>query len=171
MTWPEPVFSLQSKATRERWLLQGSPAVPQEEEEGRRKQVEQDERHVKALEHTIHRYNMLFWLFSIYRTPFTNQILLHKWCFFGLYVYFLLLQPLSNHCPKHWNHLLQTSVGCVFLLGFAFNYKSFKAALFKLIWWMHLKLCRCHFKVPHMGRIAKPMCIWVDCSIAVLFWQ
>ncbi|XP_039532404.1 A-kinase anchor protein 2 isoform X1 [Pimephales promelas] len=53
----ELVLQLQhfkSKATRERWLLQGSPAVPQEEEEGRRKQVEQDERHVKALEHTIH---------------------------------------------------------------------------------------------------------------------
>ncbi|XP_077099373.1 palm2 and akap2 fusion isoform X2 [Siphateles boraxobius] len=54
----ELVLQLQhfkSKATRERWLLQGSPAVPQEEEEGRRKQVEQDELHVKTLEHTIHR--------------------------------------------------------------------------------------------------------------------
>ncbi|XDV53768.1 hypothetical protein PO909_022194 [Leuciscus waleckii] len=40
---------------RERWLLQGSPAVPQDEEEVRRKQVEQDELHVKTLEHTIHR--------------------------------------------------------------------------------------------------------------------
>ncbi|XP_056091799.1 A-kinase anchor protein 2 isoform X3 [Rhinichthys klamathensis goyatoka] len=54
----ELVLQLQhfkSKATRERWLLQGSPAVPQDEEEGRRKQVEQDELHVKTLEHTIHR--------------------------------------------------------------------------------------------------------------------
>ncbi|CAM4730756.1 unnamed protein product [Leuciscus chuanchicus] len=54
----ELVLQLQhfkSKAMRERWLLQGSPAVPQDEEEVRRKQVEQDELHVKTLEHTIHR--------------------------------------------------------------------------------------------------------------------
>ncbi|KAK7126180.1 hypothetical protein R3I93_021536 [Phoxinus phoxinus] len=54
----ELVLQLQhfkSKATRERWLLQGSPAVPHDEEEVRRKQVEQDELHVKTLEHTIHR--------------------------------------------------------------------------------------------------------------------
>ncbi|XP_016110945.1 paralemmin-2-like isoform X2 [Sinocyclocheilus grahami] len=40
---------------RERWLLQGTPAMPQEEDEGRRKQVEQDELHVKTLEDAIHR--------------------------------------------------------------------------------------------------------------------
>ncbi|XP_058645812.1 A-kinase anchor protein 2 isoform X5 [Onychostoma macrolepis] len=54
----ELVLQLQhfkSKAMRERWLLQGTPAVPQEEEEGRRKQVEQDELHVKTLEDAIHR--------------------------------------------------------------------------------------------------------------------
>lgn len=45
---------------RERWLLQGTPAVPQEEDEGRRKQVEQDELHVKTLEDAIHRYNNTF---------------------------------------------------------------------------------------------------------------
>lgn len=45
---------------RERWLLQGTPAVPQEEDEGRRKQVEQDELHVKTLEDAIHRYNNAF---------------------------------------------------------------------------------------------------------------
>ncbi|XP_016399297.1 paralemmin-2-like isoform X4 [Sinocyclocheilus rhinocerous] len=44
-----------SKAMRERWLLQGTPAVPQEEDDGRRKQVEQDELHVKTLEDAIHR--------------------------------------------------------------------------------------------------------------------
>ncbi|KAL7847811.1 hypothetical protein AOLI_G00225290 [Acnodon oligacanthus] len=46
---------LKSKATRERWLLQGTPAGPHEEDEGRRKQIEQDELHVKKLEDTIHR--------------------------------------------------------------------------------------------------------------------
>ncbi|XP_067254445.1 A-kinase anchor protein 2 isoform X6 [Chanodichthys erythropterus] len=54
----ELVLQLQhfkSKAMRERWLLQGTPAVPQEEDEGRRKQVEQDELHVKTLEDAIHR--------------------------------------------------------------------------------------------------------------------
>ncbi|XP_043106733.1 paralemmin-2-like isoform X2 [Puntigrus tetrazona] len=54
----ELVLQLQhfkSKAMRERWLLQGTPAVPQEEEEGRRKQVEQDEHHAKTLEDAIHR--------------------------------------------------------------------------------------------------------------------
>ncbi|RXN11792.1 A-kinase anchor 2 isoform X2 [Labeo rohita] len=51
----ERLQALASKAMRERWLLQGTPAVPQEEEEGRRKQVEQDELHVKTLEDAIHR--------------------------------------------------------------------------------------------------------------------
>ncbi|XP_016110941.1 paralemmin-2-like [Sinocyclocheilus grahami] len=53
----ELVLQLQhfkSKAMRERWLLQGTPAMPQEEDEGRRKQVEQDELHVKTLEDAIH---------------------------------------------------------------------------------------------------------------------
>ncbi|XP_052464642.1 A-kinase anchor protein 2 isoform X1 [Carassius gibelio] len=54
----ELVLQLQhfkSKAMRERWLLQGTPGVPQEGDEGLRKQVEQDELHVKTLEDTIHR--------------------------------------------------------------------------------------------------------------------
>uniref|UniRef100_A0A3B4CJI6 Palm2 and akap2 fusion n=1 Tax=Pygocentrus nattereri TaxID=42514 RepID=A0A3B4CJI6_PYGNA len=46
---------LKSKATRERWLLQGTPAGPHEEDEGRRKQIEQDELNIKKLEDTIHR--------------------------------------------------------------------------------------------------------------------
>lgn len=55
---------------RERWLLQGSPAVPQDEEEVRRKQVEQDELHVKTLEHTIHRYNNAFLIIQYLRDTF-----------------------------------------------------------------------------------------------------
>ncbi|KAJ8402063.1 hypothetical protein AAFF_G00372980 [Aldrovandia affinis] len=46
---------LKSKAMRERWLLQGTPAGTQEEEEGRRRQAEQDEMQVKKLEESIHR--------------------------------------------------------------------------------------------------------------------
>ncbi|KAG2466912.1 PALM2 protein, partial [Polypterus senegalus] len=45
---------LKSKAMRERWLLQGTPAVTTEEEEFRRKQVEEDELRVKKLEDSIH---------------------------------------------------------------------------------------------------------------------
>lgn len=41
---------------RERWLLQGTPTGPDEEDEGRRKQVEQDELHAKKLEDSIQRY-------------------------------------------------------------------------------------------------------------------
>lgn len=44
----------QSKAMRERWLLQGMGV---EEEEARRKQLEQDEEQGKRLEDMIHRYN------------------------------------------------------------------------------------------------------------------
>ncbi|KAI9524868.1 hypothetical protein NQZ68_014403 [Dissostichus eleginoides] len=43
---------LKSKSTRERWLLQGMGA---EQEEGRRKQLEQDEEQGKRLEDIIHR--------------------------------------------------------------------------------------------------------------------
>lgn len=43
----------QSKAMRERWLLQGMGA---EEEEARRKQLQQDEEQGKRLEDIIHRY-------------------------------------------------------------------------------------------------------------------
>lgn len=46
---------LKSKAMRERWLLQGSPSGPAEEEEGRRRQLEQDEEQGRSLEDTIHR--------------------------------------------------------------------------------------------------------------------
>ncbi|XP_060764824.1 A-kinase anchor protein 2 isoform X3 [Neoarius graeffei] len=46
---------LKSKAMRERWLLQGTPTGPDEEDEGRRKQVEQDELHAKKLEDFIQR--------------------------------------------------------------------------------------------------------------------
>ncbi|KAM9455545.1 palm2 and akap2 fusion isoform 3-T6 [Clarias gariepinus] len=46
---------LKSKAMRERWLLQGTPSGPDEEDEGRRKQVEQDELHAKKLEDSIQR--------------------------------------------------------------------------------------------------------------------
>ncbi|KAK3522085.1 hypothetical protein QTP70_024355, partial [Hemibagrus guttatus] len=46
---------LKSKAMRERWLLQGTPTGPEEEDEGRRKQVEQDELHAKKLEDSIQR--------------------------------------------------------------------------------------------------------------------
>lgn len=41
---------------RERWLLQGTPTGAEEEDEGRRKQVEQDELHAKKLEDSIQRY-------------------------------------------------------------------------------------------------------------------
>ncbi|KTG37681.1 hypothetical protein cypCar_00013774 [Cyprinus carpio] len=51
----ERLQALASKAMRERWLLQGTPAVPQEEDECRRKQVEQDELHIKTLEDAIPR--------------------------------------------------------------------------------------------------------------------
>lgn len=56
----ENVSALQSKAMRERWLLQGTPAALQEEDEDRRKQVEQDELHIKRLEDAIHRYSDVF---------------------------------------------------------------------------------------------------------------
>ncbi|XP_058268088.1 A-kinase anchor protein 2 isoform X3 [Hemibagrus wyckioides] len=46
---------LKSKAMRERWLLQGTPTGAEEEDEGRRKQVEQDELHAKKLEDSIQR--------------------------------------------------------------------------------------------------------------------
>jgi len=47
------LFPSQSKATRERWLLQG---IGVEEEEVRRKQLEQDEEQGKRLEDIMHRY-------------------------------------------------------------------------------------------------------------------
>lgn len=47
------LFPPQSKAMRERWLLQGMGA---EEGEARRKQLEQDEEQGKRLEDLIHRY-------------------------------------------------------------------------------------------------------------------
>ncbi|XP_030049636.1 A-kinase anchor protein 2 isoform X1 [Microcaecilia unicolor] len=46
---------LKSKSLREKWLFQGTPAVAPEEEEARRRQSEEDERKVKALEDNIHR--------------------------------------------------------------------------------------------------------------------
>nr|XP_015218277.1 PREDICTED: A-kinase anchor protein 2-like isoform X1 [Lepisosteus oculatus] len=46
---------LKSKATRERWLLQGAPAASKEEEDARRRQSEEDELQVKKLEDNIHR--------------------------------------------------------------------------------------------------------------------
>ncbi|MCI4388405.1 hypothetical protein PGIGA_G00085450 [Pangasianodon gigas] len=46
---------LKSKAMRERWLLQGTPTGQDEEDEGLRKQVEQDELHAKKLEDSIQR--------------------------------------------------------------------------------------------------------------------
>lgn len=48
-------FTLQSKALREKWLLQGIPAGSAEEEEARRKQSEEDELKVKKLEENIQR--------------------------------------------------------------------------------------------------------------------
>lgn len=44
---------------RERWLLQGT-AGPQEEDDGCRKRVEEDELHIQKLEDIIHRYNNEF---------------------------------------------------------------------------------------------------------------
>ena len=41
---------------RERWLLQGTPSGSEDEEEGRRRQLQQDEDKGKTLEDTIHRY-------------------------------------------------------------------------------------------------------------------
>lgn len=41
---------------RERWLLQGTPTGADEEDEGRRKQVEKDELNAKKLEDSIQRY-------------------------------------------------------------------------------------------------------------------
>lgn len=46
------LFPPQSKAMRERWLLQGTGV---EEEDTRRKQLEQDEEQGKRLEDMIHR--------------------------------------------------------------------------------------------------------------------
>ncbi|XP_067106342.1 palm2 and akap2 fusion isoform X2 [Osmerus mordax] len=46
---------LKSKAMRERWLLQGTPSGSKDEEEGRRRQLQQDEDKGKTLEDTIHR--------------------------------------------------------------------------------------------------------------------
>uniref|UniRef100_A0A667WNZ3 Palm2 and akap2 fusion n=1 Tax=Myripristis murdjan TaxID=586833 RepID=A0A667WNZ3_9TELE len=46
---------LKSKAMRDRWLLQGTPSGGLEEEEARRKQLEQDEEQGKRLEDLIHR--------------------------------------------------------------------------------------------------------------------
>lgn len=47
------LFPPQSKAMRERWLLQGMAA---EEGEARRKQLEQDEEQGRSLENLIHRW-------------------------------------------------------------------------------------------------------------------
>uniref|UniRef100_H3B925 PALM2 and AKAP2 fusion n=1 Tax=Latimeria chalumnae TaxID=7897 RepID=H3B925_LATCH len=46
---------LKSKALREKWLLQGSPAASAEEEEARRKQTEEDARRMVKLDDNIHR--------------------------------------------------------------------------------------------------------------------
>ncbi|KAF7701359.1 hypothetical protein HF521_002524 [Silurus meridionalis] len=46
---------LRSKAMRERWLLQGTPTGPDEKDEESRRQVEQDELHIKKLEDSIQR--------------------------------------------------------------------------------------------------------------------
>ncbi|TTQ39612.1 Glutathione hydrolase 5 proenzyme [Bagarius yarrelli] len=51
----ERLQALASKAMRERWLLQGTPTGSDEEDEGRRKQVELDELHAKKLEDSIQR--------------------------------------------------------------------------------------------------------------------
>uniref|UniRef100_A0A673YLD2 Uncharacterized protein n=1 Tax=Salmo trutta TaxID=8032 RepID=A0A673YLD2_SALTR len=46
---------LKSKAMRERWLLQGTPPGTNDEDDGRRRQLEKDEEQGKRLEDTIHR--------------------------------------------------------------------------------------------------------------------
>ncbi|KAJ8007499.1 hypothetical protein DPEC_G00118130 [Dallia pectoralis] len=46
---------LKSKAMRERWLLQGTPPGPNDEDDGRRIQLEKDEEQGKRLEDTIYR--------------------------------------------------------------------------------------------------------------------
>ncbi|XP_045548653.1 A-kinase anchor protein 2 isoform X3 [Salmo salar] len=46
---------LKSKAMRERWLLQGTPPGANDEDDGRRRQLEKDEEQGKRLEDTIHR--------------------------------------------------------------------------------------------------------------------
>lgn len=50
---------------RERWLLQGTPTGADEEDEGRRKQVEQDELHAKKLEDSIQRYTCIMFILCI----------------------------------------------------------------------------------------------------------
>lgn len=50
---------------RERWLLQGTPSGPDEEDEGRRKQVEQDELHAKKLEDSIQRYTCYMFVLTV----------------------------------------------------------------------------------------------------------
>lgn len=57
----------QSKAMRERWLLQGT----QDGEDSQRRQVEQDELHVKQLEDAVHRY--VYRLFTTRVEKFTLQ--------------------------------------------------------------------------------------------------
>ncbi|XP_066460540.1 PALM2-AKAP2 fusion protein isoform X2 [Eleutherodactylus coqui] len=46
---------LKSKSLREKWLMQGAPAGSVEEEEARRRQCEEDEEKLKALEENVHR--------------------------------------------------------------------------------------------------------------------
>ncbi|XP_012995743.2 paralemmin-2 isoform X6 [Esox lucius] len=46
---------LKSKAMRERWLLQGTSSGPNDEDDGRRRQLERDEEQGKRLEDTIYR--------------------------------------------------------------------------------------------------------------------
>lgn len=50
-----PPSAPQSKALRERWLLEGAPASASEEDEAMKKQMQEDEVKTKELEETIQR--------------------------------------------------------------------------------------------------------------------
>lgn len=52
---PSPFSAPQSKALRERWLLEGAPTSASEEDEAMKKQMQEDEVKTKELEETIQR--------------------------------------------------------------------------------------------------------------------
>lgn len=85
-------YLTQSKALREKWLMQGIPASSPAEEEARKRQSEEDELKVKKLEGNIHKYvpHLLFffildkWMRPIFclLVNYTVSVLQNKtvWC-------------------------------------------------------------------------------------------
>jgi len=68
MSWFRCVSCVQSKALRERWLLDGPPAAGPEQDEVKR-QLEQDEAKARSLEETICRSDSIQF---IYKAPNPN---------------------------------------------------------------------------------------------------